>query len=109
MGVFRKKTVTRGTEGGLKYICDVCSGDITSTVGTQIRYMEFILTINNHPRFAFDALILPVMIMTSVYHALPKAKRPVIMTQDRILIVSLSSILYQFSQKIGVLMKSCCF
>ena len=32
MGVIRKKTVTRGTEGGLKYICDVCSGDITSTV-----------------------------------------------------------------------------
>lgn len=32
MGVIRKKTVTRGTEGGHKYICDVCSGDITSTV-----------------------------------------------------------------------------
>ena len=32
MGVIRKKTITRGTEGGLKYICDVCSGDITSTV-----------------------------------------------------------------------------
>ncbi|MCJ1248195.1 Transcriptional adapter ada2 [Trapelia coarctata] len=32
MGVIRKKTVTRGTEGGLKYICDVCSADITSTV-----------------------------------------------------------------------------
>ena len=33
MGVIRKKTASRGTEGGLKYICDVCSGDITSTVG----------------------------------------------------------------------------
>ena len=32
MGVIRKKTVTRGTESGLKYICDVCSIDITSTV-----------------------------------------------------------------------------
>ncbi|MCJ1260286.1 Transcriptional adapter ada2 [Lobaria immixta] len=32
MGVIRKKTITRGTEGGLKYICDVCSADITSTV-----------------------------------------------------------------------------
>ena len=32
MGVIRKKTLSRGTEGGLKYICDVCSADITSTV-----------------------------------------------------------------------------
>jgi hypothetical protein len=34
MGVIRKKTVTRGGEGGVKYVCDVCSSDITSTVGT---------------------------------------------------------------------------
>lgn len=33
MGVIRKKTVTRGGEGGVKYVCDVCSSDITSTVG----------------------------------------------------------------------------
>jgi len=34
MGVIRKKTsATRGTEGGTKYHCDVCSVDITSTVG----------------------------------------------------------------------------
>ncbi|PHH87630.1 hypothetical protein CDD83_8610 [Cordyceps sp. RAO-2017] len=32
MGVIRKKTVTRGGEGGVKYVCDVCSSDITSTV-----------------------------------------------------------------------------
>lgn len=32
MGVIRKKTATRGSEGGVKYICDVCSADITSTV-----------------------------------------------------------------------------
>ncbi|KAL2049961.1 hypothetical protein ABVK25_009828 [Lepraria finkii] len=32
MGVIRKKTLSRGTEGGLKFICDVCSADITSTV-----------------------------------------------------------------------------
>ncbi|MCJ1307003.1 Transcriptional adapter ada2 [Agyrium rufum] len=38
MGVIRKKTVTRGTEGGIKYICDVCSADITSTV--RIRCMH---------------------------------------------------------------------
>lgn len=32
MGVIRKKTATRGTEGGTKYHCDVCSVDVTSTV-----------------------------------------------------------------------------
>lgn len=32
MGVIRKKQGTRGGEGGVKYVCDVCSADITSTV-----------------------------------------------------------------------------
>lgn len=32
MGVIRKKTAIRGGEGGVKYVCDVCSADITSTV-----------------------------------------------------------------------------
>ncbi|KAI9851086.1 MAG: Transcriptional adapter ada2 [Thelocarpon superellum] len=32
MGVIKKKTATRGTEGGVKYVCDGCSADITSTV-----------------------------------------------------------------------------
>lgn len=36
MGVIRKKTISRGTEGGLKYICDVCSGDITATVRSSL-------------------------------------------------------------------------
>ena len=36
MGVIRKKTATRGTEGGTKYHCDVCSIDVTSTVCTRI-------------------------------------------------------------------------
>ncbi|KAK9422517.1 hypothetical protein SUNI508_00380 [Seiridium unicorne] len=31
MGVIRKKTATRGGEGGVKYVCDSCSADITST------------------------------------------------------------------------------
>lgn len=35
MGVIRKKTATRGGEGGVKYVCDVCSSDITSTVSTR--------------------------------------------------------------------------
>jgi hypothetical protein len=36
MGVIKKKTGTRGTEGGIKYVCDVCSADITSTVGSLL-------------------------------------------------------------------------
>ena len=32
MGVIRKKQPTRPNEGGLKFICDVCSKDVTSTV-----------------------------------------------------------------------------
>lgn len=32
MGVIRKKTASRGGDGGVKYVCDVCAADITSTV-----------------------------------------------------------------------------
>ncbi|KAI1935936.1 Transcriptional adapter ada2 [Ophidiomyces ophidiicola] len=32
MGVIRKKNAARGTDGGTKYHCDVCSVDVTSTV-----------------------------------------------------------------------------
>lgn len=35
MGVIRKKTATRVGEGGVKYHCDVCSVDVTSTVRIQ--------------------------------------------------------------------------
>lgn len=35
MGVIRKKTANRGGEGGVKYVCDVCSVDITSTVSSR--------------------------------------------------------------------------
>ena len=38
MGVIRKKTATRGTEGGTKYHCDVCSIDVTSTVCARIMF-----------------------------------------------------------------------
>ncbi|KAF2180586.1 transcriptional adapter 2 [Zopfia rhizophila CBS 207.26] len=32
MGLIKKKTGSRSTEGGIKFVCDVCSSDITSTV-----------------------------------------------------------------------------
>lgn len=35
MGLIKKKTAIRGTEGGVKYVCDVCSADITATVSTS--------------------------------------------------------------------------
>lgn len=36
MGVIRKKlAASRGTEGGTKYHCDICSVDVTSTVSKQ--------------------------------------------------------------------------
>jgi transcriptional adapter 2-alpha len=40
MGVIRKKTATRGAEGGVKYVCDSCSADITSTVRSDLRRPE---------------------------------------------------------------------
>jgi hypothetical protein len=35
MGLIKKKTAIRGTEGGIKYVCDVCSSDITATVSLR--------------------------------------------------------------------------
>ncbi|TAQ83427.1 hypothetical protein B7494_g8247 [Chlorociboria aeruginascens] len=40
MGVIRKKTATRGGEGGVKYVCDVCSADITSTVRIRCAHSD---------------------------------------------------------------------
>ena len=44
MGVIRKKTATRGGEGGVKYVCDVCSADITSTVSNWGLFTERLLS-----------------------------------------------------------------
>lgn len=43
MGVIKKKTAVRGTEGGVKFICDVCSVDITSTVSVAPPRQEIVL------------------------------------------------------------------
>lgn len=58
MGVIKRKNIVKGNEGGLKYICDVCSADITSTVSelypihpicayapTSSRYKSLVLTV----------------------------------------------------------------
>ena len=74
MGVIRKKTITRGTEGGLKYICDICSADITATVcavesdqtnATKLSLLEAKLIA--FPRFGYVAMSAPNTIC--VYHA----------------------------------------
>lgn len=41
MGVIKRKNIVKGNEGGLKYICDVCSADITSTVSELSRIHPF--------------------------------------------------------------------
>ncbi|KAL8985934.1 MAG: hypothetical protein Q9177_004299 [Variospora cf. flavescens] len=40
MGVIKRKNIVKGNEGGLKYICDVCSADITSTNNIPYRYTQ---------------------------------------------------------------------
>ena len=38
MAIIRKKSAARGAEGGVKYVCDVCSADITNTVSRHTQY-----------------------------------------------------------------------
>jgi hypothetical protein len=85
MGVIRKKTATRGGEGGVKYVCDVCSADITSTVSLWRKISPLLLYSScgksNHtiPRSAFDA---PHQFATNtifVYSVFPMQRRPATM------------------------------
>ena len=53
MGNIRKKTAVRGGEGGVKFVCDVCSVDITSTVRVHtvpfnVRRYCAIRTVSSH-------------------------------------------------------------
>jgi orotidine-5'-phosphate decarboxylase len=59
MGVIRKKTATRGGEGGVKYVCDVCSADITSTVSgsSAVVLTQRVQVLTSHCRSGSDALI----------------------------------------------------
>ena len=98
MGVIRKKTVTRGTEGGLKYICDVCSADITSTVSTLRCYFPLIrllpklcpvdrkieLMLAMLYRFEYDVLALFAMTMIFAYPALLTGQLLVVMILQHI-------------------------
>lgn len=79
MGVIRKKTAVRGGEGGVKYVCDVCSADITSTVSHHSQIIA-----SSHfraeadvqtPRSESDALTAPVATTTYVSYASRMANR----------------------------------
>lgn len=86
MGVIKKKTITRGTEGGVKYICDVCSADITNTVSASVALLVFApagcaSSKSSYPvsstdekvhRSVYDARIALATIMTSVFPALQR-------------------------------------
>jgi hypothetical protein len=76
MGLIKKKTASRGTEGGIKYVCDVCSSDITSTVSSeripQLHALRLAphaspgYHINASGRFAYAVPTLSAMSTTSV-------------------------------------------
>lgn len=59
MGLIKKKTAVRTTEGGIKYICDVCAADITSTV----------CTIRDPPHFTWVNLARAVDCKPALIHA----------------------------------------
>ena len=119
MGVIRKKTISRGTEGGLKYICDVCSADITSTVSPHdlaIALRPGRLQPRNYSywpaltsaRSEFTALMRPVKTLTSVYLALLKGRPLAIMIHASMRSRLSSNTQYLSIQKIGAPMRSCC-
>jgi hypothetical protein len=56
MGVIRKKIAARGGEGGVKYVCDVCSADITSTVRPCHRQRSSLMSPEETPE-AHDACL----------------------------------------------------
>jgi hypothetical protein len=93
MGVIRKKTAARGGEGGIKYMCDVCSADITSTVSPLLSSTqngiphldcEVLLTRLLSCRFESDAHTRRAMSMTSVCSVLRTATRRIITSRRRI-------------------------
>ena len=79
MGVIRKKTISKGYEGGLKYICDVCSADITATVSLEGSSMLQRLTMNQCCRY--ESIALPVPPTISAFHVSKMERAPVNMTQ----------------------------
>ena len=112
MGVIRKKTISKGYEGGLKYYCDVCSADITATVSTPLidsgtMHMLPISIADVIARSASGAILAPHM--TSAYLASRKAQAHAITTLPHIHTMSLNSILYPFLILTGGRMKSFVF
>ena len=73
MGLIKKKTTSRGTEGGVKYVCDACSSDVTSTVSSA--HVVFGHAANIHSRSASAAQVPSAMSSIFALHAFQKASR----------------------------------
>lgn len=93
MGVIRKKTATRVGEGGVKYHCDVCSVDVTSTVGFhqllgagQLSPCSASANLSSRSVSVVRIQHVPNTISASI--ALPKASRTEITSPNHILTTS---------------------
>lgn len=89
MGVIRKKHAVRGTDGGTKYHCDVCSVDVTSTVGGLLISAPATCldstNLNVIIRSGYLARIVPVMNTIFAFHVSPLENRPRTMIRVHIL------------------------
>jgi hypothetical protein len=111
MGVIRKKTATRGGEGGVKYVCDVCSADITSTVSASPPFdtSKHVQKLTIHTRSESDARIALATNMISVYNVSPLANSPTIISLLPIHTVSSNRTPSRYMIGIGAPMKNYCF
>ena len=110
MGVIRKKTATRGGEGGVKYVCDVCSADITSTVSPHpslVLLLTEFLTLHPHNRSGLDVLTVPVTTTIFVWNASRMATPHTIISPRATLSESLNKIQYLSTTRTGVQMRNC--
>src|ERR1700722_11701413 len=100
MGVIRKKTATRGGEGGVKYVCDVCSADITSTVCQYFYpHCDFAKEWETSCRSAYDVMSATTTI--SAYNASQMGARLTTTTQPRIHSMSLNRTHFRSTIKTG--------
>lgn len=106
MGLIKKKTAVRATEGGIKYICDICSADITATVGFLVPTLfQQRLT---SCRYEYDAPKTYAETTTFAYLVSQKARHPANMILALTPIPSSSNIPSPYSLRTGALMKNYC-
>ena len=106
MVMIKKKTAVRGTEGGVKYFCDSCSADITSTV--RLLALNLSLSVLTAEARFVSAVQMPqyVPITTIALLASPRERQRASMILELIPIKSLNSIRYPYFNRTGVLTKN---